>query len=112
MSEEQKGGDKPKEATKSGGDSAPQKDQETKATHAPKEGASVSEKKHAVDEAQRLAKGLCIAERCKEGAVKYRFCSSHFEAYQLGLMTKHGVKAKDFEHKMRNLVRKNKIKAA
>ena len=112
MADGQKSSDKPKEAPSGGGVATPKKEQEVKQSHTGTATASVAETKHAVDEAQRMAKGLCLAERCKDGAIQYRFCSKHCEAFQLGLMTKHGVPAKDYEHKLRTLLWKNKIKAA
>lgn len=113
MTNEQKPSDKPQaSATGETGAPAPKKEQETKQSHTGTSTASVSETKHAAEETQRMAKGLCLAEKCREGAIQYRFCPKHFEAYQLGLMTKHGIPAKDYELKLRTLLRKNKVKAA
>ncbi|MFC2075216.1 hypothetical protein ACFLRA_02975 [Bdellovibrionota bacterium] len=120
MAEEKKEGQKAEEAPKEekkapqnqGGKEGQAPEGPTKRSHSGTLGASETELRKAKDEAQRLAKGLCLAEGCMEKINKYRFCTKHFQAYEYGLITKHGQPAKDYEKKLRALVAKKKIKVA
>jgi hypothetical protein len=49
--------------------------------------------------------GFCIAEGCKKSTELAEFCGQHFLWFKLGLITKHGAKAKDFEKKLSQLNR-------
>lgn len=44
--------------------------------------------------------GFCITEGCKKSAERAEFCTEHFSWFKIGLITKRGAKAKDFEKKM------------
>lgn len=110
MTDEQKPGNKPTEGVKAQGGAPKEEHGKTKPTQVDE--TTTTEKKHAVDEAQRISKGLCVADKCKDGAHKFHFCDKHFEAFQLGLMTKHGLPAKDYEQKLRAITRKKRLKSA
>lgn len=49
--------------------------------------------------------GFCIADGCKKSTELAEFCSNHFVWFKLGLITKRGTKAKDFEKKLSQLNR-------
>jgi hypothetical protein len=49
--------------------------------------------------------GYCIADGCKKSTELAEFCGSHFVWFKLGLITKKGAKAKDFEKKLSQLNR-------
>jgi len=44
--------------------------------------------------------GFCIADGCKKSTELAEFCGQHFLWFKLGLITKRGSKAKDFEKKL------------
>jgi hypothetical protein len=43
--------------------------------------------------------GLCLAEGCKADTELADFCKAHFRWFKLGLITKLGTRAKDFDKK-------------
>lgn len=49
--------------------------------------------------------GFCIADGCKKSTELAEFCGQHFVWFKLGLITKKGSKAKDFEKKLSQLNR-------
>jgi hypothetical protein len=46
-----------------------------------------------------LAAAKCCAEDCKTKPVRAGFCEPHFEWFKMGLITKEGRKAPDFDKK-------------
>ena len=111
MADEEKKPEKPaagKESGKpAGGGGGPQEG--VKRNHAGTLTESETEKRREADESSRLSKGLCVASGCTGSAIKYHFCVKHFEAFSLGLITKHGLPAKDYEKKMRAIIQKKKL---
>ena len=49
--------------------------------------------------------GFCLADGCKKSTELADFCGTHFLWFKLGLITKRGAKAKDFEKKLSQLNR-------
>ena len=41
----------------------------------------------------------CLAEGCGKNAARAEFCEEHFQWFKLGLITKRGTRAKDFDKK-------------
>lgn len=46
-----------------------------------------------------LAAAKCMGEDCKQKPSRAGFCAQHFEWFKLGLITKMGAKAPDFDKK-------------
>ena len=42
----------------------------------------------------------CKSEGCKHAQARFTFCSSHYEWFKFGLITKEGKKVTDFDKKM------------
>ena len=51
------------------------------------------------------ASGFCIADGCKKSTEIAEFCNQHFVWFKLGLITKRGTRAKDFEKKLNQVNR-------
>jgi hypothetical protein len=43
--------------------------------------------------------GGCLAEGCGKGSERAEFCTEHFQWFKIGLITKTGARAKDFDKK-------------
>ncbi|HEX4925522.1 MAG TPA: hypothetical protein VFV50_15620 [Bdellovibrionales bacterium] len=43
--------------------------------------------------------GGCLAEGCSKNAERAEFCTEHFRWFKLGLITRTGARAKDFDKK-------------
>lgn len=43
--------------------------------------------------------GMCLAEGCGQNPTRAEFCAQHFDWFKLGLITKTGARAKDFDKK-------------
>jgi hypothetical protein len=57
--------------------------------------------------------GPCPVHGCKTKPVKYGFCSTHFDHFKFGLITKAGVPVSDFDKKFDAYMRlQGKLKAA
>ena len=48
----------------------------------------------------------CKYSGCKTKPSRMNFCNDHFDWFKLGLITKEGAQAKDFEKKYNNWMRK------
>ncbi|MEQ1875434.1 MAG: hypothetical protein ABL958_02230 [Bdellovibrionia bacterium] len=49
--------------------------------------------------------GLCLAEGCGKGSERAEFCGLHFQWFKLGLITRTGARAKDFDKKFQQHTR-------
>ncbi len=67
--------------------------------------AGKKEQGSAPSAAAMSASGFCIADGCKKSTELAEFCNQHFIWFKLGLITKKGTKAKDFEKKLSQLNR-------
>lgn len=60
-----------------------------------------------------LGSSECKAEGCKKKQSRAGFCEEHFEWFKMGLITKEGLKASDFDKKFHHYEsQKNKKKSA
>ncbi|HEX4924128.1 MAG TPA: hypothetical protein VFV50_08580 [Bdellovibrionales bacterium] len=48
----------------------------------------------------------CVAEGCKQKSSRLNFCAEHYDWFKAGLVTKEGVRPKDFDKKWINYTRK------
>ncbi len=53
-----------------------------------------------------LSSVQCKAEGCKKKHVKASFCDEHYEWFKMGLITLEGYKAKDYDKKYSEFLRK------
>lgn len=53
-----------------------------------------------------LSSNKCLSEDCKKKPEKAGFCAEHFEWFKEGMITREGVKARDFDKKYHDFMRR------
>jgi hypothetical protein len=48
----------------------------------------------------------CVAEGCKQKSSRLNFCSEHYDWFKAGLVTKNGIRPRDFDKKWINYTKK------
>ena len=56
-----------------------------------------------------LGSNKCIAEGCSKKPSKASFCDEHYEWFKEGLITKEGMKARDFDKKYHSMLNRKKV---